>query len=152
MPQLQYLTLQDVLWINTLVTGMPQPFRFLELEEATFYQYGYGASTELISQAGRFLAGFWRLKPFEAGNQATGFLACLAYLRLNGAAITLRDAEAADWVKQVAAEGEHDAEAFRRVVAENEAAPIEGNNLVEIAVQAILEAYPRTVKRLLGGY
>lgn len=81
---LHYLTLQDVLWINLQVTGGPQDFRFDDLEEATFYQYGYGGSQSIVPQAARFLKGFLKKKPFDAGNEATAFVACLGFLKVNG--------------------------------------------------------------------
>ena len=91
MAAIQYLTVQDILWINLQVTGSPQDFRYADLEEATFYQYGYGGSTDLISQAARFLAGFMKKKPLTAGNQETAFFGCLAFLKLNGVDMEIKD-------------------------------------------------------------
>jgi len=91
MAALQYLTVQDVLWINLQVTGHPQEFDYATLEEATFYQYSYGASGSLLPQAARFLTGFLKKKPIAAGNEATAFVACLAFLRSNGVELHLED-------------------------------------------------------------
>lgn len=88
---LDYLTVQDVLWINLQVTGAPQTFRYEDLEEASFYQYAYGESKSLIPQASRFLSGFLKKKPFAAGNEATAFVACLAFLKVNGTDLKLDD-------------------------------------------------------------
>ncbi len=43
---LKYLTVQDMLWINLQATKKVQHFRYALLEEATYYQYGYGASRQ----------------------------------------------------------------------------------------------------------
>src|SRR5436309_1228008 len=88
---LKYLTIQDILWINLQLTKKVQHFNYARLEEATFYQYGYGASRDLPRQAGRFLAGFLKLHPLDAGNEATAFLGCVAFLLLNGRRINIED-------------------------------------------------------------
>jgi prophage maintenance system killer protein len=98
---LRYLTVQDMLWINLQVTKKVQHFSYAKLEEATFYQYGYGASKDLVVQAGRFLRGFVKLRPLDAGNEATAFVGCAAFLHLNGARLNLTDDEAANWVEKV---------------------------------------------------
>lgn len=88
---LQYLTVQDVLWINLQVTGSPQKFAYADLEEAVYYQYGYGESKSLLPQAARLLTGFLKKKPFAAGNEATAFVGCLSFLLANGVALDLDD-------------------------------------------------------------
>jgi len=131
MAAIQYLTVQDILWINLQVTGSPQDFRYADLEEATFYQYGYGGSTDLISQAARFLAGFMKKKPLTAGNQETAFLGCLAFLKLNGVDMEIKDwrswtelvangsAEAKDAIEKAAVHhesGDHEPPEVRHVL------------------------------------
>ncbi len=91
MAAMQYLTVQDILWINLHVTGAPQEFRFADLEEATYYQYGYGGSKSLIPQAANFLSGFLKKKPIAAGNEATAFIGCLSFLKVNGVSLKLDD-------------------------------------------------------------
>ena len=81
---LHYLTIQDVLWINLQVTKKVQHFNYARLEEAVFYQYAYGDSKTLFPQAARFITGFLKMRPFEAGNEATAAVSCLAFLLLNG--------------------------------------------------------------------
>lgn len=97
---LHYLTVQDVLWINLQVTKKVNHFNHVKLEEATFYQYALGASKDLNAQAARFLPGFLKLKPFEAGNEATALIACAAFLEINGKHLDLDEATAANWLKQ----------------------------------------------------
>jgi len=98
MANLQYLTVQDMLWINLQTTKKVQHFQYAKLEEATFYQYGYGAGTGLISQAARFLTGFIRMHPFEAGNEATALIGCVTFLRLNGYCLGISDEGAVQWL------------------------------------------------------
>src|SRR5579859_856242 len=98
---LKYLTVQDMLWINLQATKKVQHFNFARLEEATFYQYGYGSSRDLARQAGRFLSGFLKLRPFDAGNEATAFIGCASFLLLNGSRLKVTDEGGAQWVDQV---------------------------------------------------
>jgi len=84
MSPIHYLTVQDLLWINHRVTGKVNEFRYDLLEEATFYQYAYGQSTDLAAQAQRFFEGFPKKSPFSEGNEQTAVVGALAFLRANG--------------------------------------------------------------------
>ncbi|CAN5683529.1 hypothetical protein BH11ARM2_BH11ARM2_09350 [soil metagenome] len=95
--KLFYLTVQDVLWINRQAVRRDTLFQYARLEEATFYQYAYGDSHELIPQAARFMKGLRKMAPFSEGNEATALVATLVFLRINGMVVTLRPDEAADW-------------------------------------------------------
>ena len=101
---LHYLTVQDVLWINLQVTKKINHFNSVKLEEATFYQYALGASKDLNSQAARFLPGFLKLKPFDAGNEATAFIAFAAFIEINGSQVDLTDSGADIWMKSLTSE------------------------------------------------
>lgn len=94
---LHYLTVQDILWINLQITKKVQHFSYARLEEATYYQYAYGESNSLLPQAARFLSGFQRMRPFDAGNEATAFVAVLAFLLVNGQHLSLTDADGSRW-------------------------------------------------------
>ncbi len=96
-----YLTVQDILWINLQVTKQTNLFDFAKLEEATFYQYGYGVSSNILSQAASFLQGFMKNAPFGSGDDATAFIGFVAFLSLNGYELNLPDAEAGNWTKRV---------------------------------------------------
>ena len=98
MDSLQYLTVQDLLWINLQVTGAVQRYDFAKLEEGTFTQYAYGESVNLLPQAASFLKGFAQCAPFERGNQATAWVAFVAFLAINGRHLKLSDAEAPTWL------------------------------------------------------
>lgn len=99
---LHYLTVQDILWINLQITKKVQHYSFARLEEATYYQYAYGESNSLLPQAARFLSGFQRMRPFDAGNEATAFVAGLAFLLVNGQHISLTDADGSAWFQDTA--------------------------------------------------
>lgn len=99
MAKLVTLTVPDVLWVNLQLTKVSQEYSFGRLEEATFYQYGYGESVDLVGQAARTLEGFERLRPLSAGNRATALVTVLAFLECNGKPLTLDPADAAAWAR-----------------------------------------------------
>jgi len=135
---LKYLTVQDMLWINLQVTKKVQHFNYARLEEATFYQYGYGASKDLARQAGRFFSGFLKLHPFDAGNEATGFIGCAAFLLLNGSTLNVPDNELGSWVGRVAS-GQIRAEEALPSLITNE----HGHSLLSNVRAAVTEALNR---------
>lgn len=101
MPSLHYLTVQDILWINLQVTKKVHHFNYAKLEEASFYQYAYGDSNSLLAQAARFLTGFLKLHPIDAGNEATAFVGCAAFLKINGWSLNVPCEKACDWLDLV---------------------------------------------------
>jgi prophage maintenance system killer protein len=98
MASLHSLTVQDILWINLQTTQRVNHFNYARLEEATYYQYAYGESNSLLPQATRFVSGFLRMHPFDAGNEATALVAVAAFLVLNHAQLDLSDQEAESWI------------------------------------------------------
>lgn len=88
---LRTLTVQDVLWTNLQITRRVNHYSNPRLEEATYYQFGYGDSNGLDAQAARLLAGFVRMHPFDAGNEATALAVTLVFLELNGQTLDLDD-------------------------------------------------------------
>jgi prophage maintenance system killer protein len=141
---LSYLTVQDMLWINLRVTKKVQHFRFAKLEEATFYQYGYGASKDLAVQAGRFLRGFIKLRPLDAGNEATAFVGCAAFLILNGSDLDLSDEAAVGWIEKVRS-GQVRAEESLPI--KKCVCPIHPQKVAE-AVASVFEQFPVTIGKL----
>ena len=97
MAGLNYLTIQDMLWINHRVTGKVNAFRHDALEEATFFQYGYGKSVDLEKQAASFLLKFSKKTPFDEGNEATAFVGFVSLLRANGKDLQISDKDAQLW-------------------------------------------------------
>jgi len=148
---LHYLTVQDILWINFQVTEKVHHFSFAKLEEATYYQYGYGESRSLVPQAARFLVGFPKLHPLEAGNDATTFIACLTFLKINGLIVDLQDAKALAWYESVQSRAV-DAQAAIQSIAK----PFLGHHdapSIEIRkiVNDLLSSYPCTLLNLSDG-
>ncbi|MCU0316599.1 MAG: hypothetical protein MUC92_08405 [Fimbriimonadaceae bacterium] len=101
MSSLHFLTVPDMLWINLQITKKSHRYNFATLEEATFLQYSYGASGDLLSQAIRFLSDFPKLKPFVHGNQACAFVGFASFLLMNGKQLTLSDQEAGEFLKEL---------------------------------------------------
>ena len=148
MAHLHYLTVQDVLWINLQATKKVQHFKYARLEEATFYQYAYGESASLVSQAGRFLSGFLKLHPFDAGNESTGLIACATFLKINGHEFNVSDDQAIEWLdrvmtKQVAVSDAVAASAKLCQEAHDTLQPP-----VRSTILAVVQEYPRTIEEL----
>ncbi|AIE85757.1 Fic family protein [Fimbriimonas ginsengisoli] len=144
---LHYLTVQDVLWINLQATKKVHHFNFARLEEATFYQYAYGESKTLLPQAARFVTGFLRMHPFEAGNEATAFIAVLSFLKLNGTEIGLTDDDAVGWFDRIADKAVSARDAISRVTSPS---PHGHGHPPEVreAIQAVLDDFPATIASL----
>ncbi len=113
----RYLTLQDLIWINSEITKSPQPYSYDRLEEATHYQYSYRQSRDVPLQAARFLWGYLKYHPFAQGNRATALIATLAFLHINGYETRLPVEHAAEWIEQVALRRKHPLDAIRQIAA-----------------------------------
>jgi prophage maintenance system killer protein len=135
---LHYLTVQDMLWINHRVTGKVNAFDYDRLEQGTFLQYGYGKSLDLAKQAAAFLNGFAKKQPFEEGNEATGFVGFVAFLRSNGKDVRLDANQAREWIASGA-----DADRVAATIVEGE--PIHGTPDVEGIVEEVVEAFAESL-------
>jgi prophage maintenance system killer protein len=113
----RYLTLQDLIWLNSEIVKSPQPYSYDRLEEATYYQYSYRQSRDVPLQAARFLWGYLKYRPFAQGNLATALIATLAFLHINGYETHLPVEHAADWIEQVALRRKHPLDAIRQIAA-----------------------------------
>ena len=145
MSKLFTLTVPDVLWINLQVTGAPQSFDFATLEEGTFYQFKTGVNSDFAGQAARFLTGFHRLSPFAAGNEATAFIGCIAFLEMNGHTLNLSDKEAAGWAKKTWADPSSARAAVEAKIASHHSHVHYGVPDPNEIVEEILERFPKTV-------
>jgi prophage maintenance system killer protein len=94
MAPLNTLTVQDLLWLNRELTAEEQTFDVNALEEAVYYQFSYGDSTDVARQAARLLIGFVKQAPFKEGNEACALVSTVAFLKMNGYStdLTLMDA------------------------------------------------------------
>lgn len=122
-------------------------FKHLQLEEGTYYQYGYGKSENVLEQAGNFIQGFIRLRPFEKGNRATAFVAVLAFLEINGYTITLDPDEASAWAMQIADKKISGINAVKDI--STLAGTPELNPTLRLHVKRITERYARAIAELI---
>ncbi len=99
---MRYLTVYDVIWINTAVTGAPQRYNFDRLENAVHHQYSYGESRDLLVQAGRMFQRLLKDQPFEEGNDLTALVATAVLLRFNGYTLDLGADEVSSVLSQLA--------------------------------------------------
>ncbi len=148
MSKLHYLTVQDILWINLQATKKVQHFSYARLEEATFYQYAYGDSNELLGQAARFLAGFVRMRPLDAGVEATALLAVATFLRINGACLDIEDSQGSAWFQAATTSTEAAREALETSVVVDPHHHAELKPDVRAAVMAVMAGFPRTAESL----
>ena len=142
---MQYLTVQDILWINLQVTKKVHHFNHAKLLEATSYQYAYGASNSLVPQTARFLSGFLRMRPLDVGNEATAFVAALAFLRANGQDVNLKDESGSEWYMK-AVQGRDSA----KQEVEKSISPLGDHHHEDVrtAIRAILDRFPCTLSGL----
>lgn len=147
---MQYLSVHDLVWINTTVTGKTVPFDYVQLEEAMAAQYSYGDSRNVPVQAA-FLLETLLFKPsFAYGNRRTAFIATVAFLNANGRALQVDDAGAADVLRRAAAREITASEAVETLSAPADIALRPGVTLRQL-VTHICNEHPDALKRLAEG-
>jgi death-on-curing family protein len=99
---MHYLSVHDLVWINTTLVGKTLTFDYRTLEEAMAAQYSYGESKNVSLQAANLLDTLVAKQPFAYGNRRTGFLAVAAFLNANGYALQVDDSQAADLIRSLA--------------------------------------------------
>ncbi|MFQ3588349.1 MAG: hypothetical protein SNJ74_01570 [Fimbriimonadaceae bacterium] len=149
MSDLKYLTVQDMLWINLQVCRKVNRYDYARLEEATYYQYGYGKSLDLVGQAGRFVKGFVQKAPFAEGNEATAFVGMVGFLKINGRRLRFDDAEALDWFRRHVLEAPGTSADLADFVIEDSGhhGPISPSQVNRV-LRDVLAEYPETVSGL----
>jgi prophage maintenance system killer protein len=145
---MNYLTLQDVLFLNLKLTGSPQAFEYDRLEEATFYQYAPGQSTDLARQGARFLTGFVKMRPFATGNEATAFAGLVVFLEANGKSFRLSDEEAAGWVAALLNVRDLAVEAIRERLVDSHTHIEHGVPAFERISESVVFRYPKALAAL----
>jgi prophage maintenance system killer protein len=145
MAALQYLTVQDILWINHQIAKKVNTFDYAKLEEATFYQYAYGESKDVPSQAERFLRGFLQLEPIAAFNQATGIIGMISFLEVNGYSFDLEDSAGAAWVRSFLTKSDD----FANRVHHADHGDHGHKPSVRITIESVLRAIPLTIAGLV---
>lgn len=105
----EYLTVQDVLWINLQVTRTVNDFAFAKLEESVYQQYSYGDSLDVPGQASRLLKSMIAHNSISKGNTATAAVAYLAFLELNGYKLPVDAHGLQHWARTLARDGKSEA-------------------------------------------
>jgi prophage maintenance system killer protein len=80
----RYLTVHDLVWIVSIVTGEELDYDYAALESCVAAQYRYGGGGTPIEIAADLLQSIVHNHPFPYGNLRCAFLAFLVYLHLNG--------------------------------------------------------------------
>lgn len=99
---MHYLSVHDLVWINTTVTGKTLRYDYARLEAAIAAQYSYGYSRDVPRQAACFLETLLYKPAFEYGNRRTAFIALTTFLNANGYALKVDDRQAAEILLRVA--------------------------------------------------
>ena len=102
---MHYLSVHDIVWINSSITGKSLKFDFETLEAAMAAQYGYGDSRNVTGQAAGLLGSLLKKPPFEYGNRRTAFIALSTFLNANGFKLKVTDEEAVS-ILQMTASGQ----------------------------------------------
>ena len=147
--KLHYLTVQDMLSINLQVTKKVNSYQYATLEEATYYQYAYGDSDELLDQAARFLTGFMKKSPMSAGNEATAFVGCIAFLMLNGTSLAVDDAGALQMFRRAQSGSAKEALASAAHTDEHHHEGDSHTRMRSLMIE-ITRAFPNTIAELAG--
>lgn len=148
MSELHHLTVQDVIWIHFQLTRRVEPFRYSEVEEATYAQYCYGKTCTPVEAAARLLCALVKKRPFPTANEALALVAPLALLRLNGYSFSIPDGEALAWLVQTIAEDGSTVERIEGACTRDGHSASHATTVQE-AVRAVLESYPSTIRGLL---
>ncbi len=141
---LNYLTVQDILWINLQVGKKVNGFNYAKLEEATYYQYAYGESKDVPAQAERFLRGFVSLKPLAELNELTGLIGVIAFLEINGFSFELEDLSGATFLQSVLTNSAD----FKARVQHAHHDDHGHKPSVRATIESVLRAYPDTIAKL----
>src|SRR5215470_11891501 len=98
---IQYLSVHDLVWINTTATGETLSFDYETLEQAMAAQYGYGDSRNIPAQAANLVHTIVTKRPFEYGNLRTAYVALLTFLIANGYRLSVTPEAAAGMVAKI---------------------------------------------------
>lgn len=135
---MKYLTSQDLLWINSQLLKRVVGFRVMDLEECIGYQYAYKREPEVHRDAGSFLEGLLRRKPFDEGNEITALVATLGLLGVNGLSLVSRREEAHEILERVQ-RGELAGEEAVRLLARGEPKPVAEESVAAVMRRVLSE-------------
>lgn len=145
---MNYLTVQDVINLHLRLVGEPLPFDYARLEEAVYYQYASGGSTDLAKQGARFLTGFVKMRPFESGNEACALAGLFVFLEGNGKTLDVGGEDAGAWAKGLFADRALAEEAIRDRLRESDAYTEHGVPDWGHICDSVLDRYKPALDRL----
>lgn len=137
-----YLTVHDLVWLNSLVRGEAAPHDYEILEAGMAAQYGYGDSRDLNGQAAAFAEQMLRRHPFREGSLRTGLLGVSTFLACNGVRLAA-GADVVDRVRSVARGAEVGETLIAALVGDTSAPEVEPSSVRRVARetrQALLTA------------
>ena len=142
---MHYLTVQDVLWIHLQIAKKLGKFSFASLEEATNYQYAYGKSHDVLSQASKFFIGFIAKSPFDSANRAVAFATGVVFLELNGYHFNPKEKDLVGWLERASNSATSKATIEGSTTLLEHAHHIESRALANL----VIEKYGSTIQKLL---
>ena len=142
---MHYLTVQDVLWIHLQIAKKPGKFSFANLEEATSYQYAYGKSHDVMSQAARFFGGFATKAPFDSDNRTVAFVAGVVFLELNGRHFNPKEKDLGAWLDRATNPSTSNEVIEGSTIASTDSHHVECRDVAK----AVLEKYEVAIKKML---
>lgn len=92
---MRYLSVHDIVWINSTVLGETVPFDYEKLEACMAAQYRYGKSDDVPGQLAEFLNRLLTQPAFERGNEKTAFVAASVFLIANGLRLQINGSDVA---------------------------------------------------------
>ena len=144
---MHYLSVHDIVWINTTLTGKTVSYNYEKLEAAMAAQYSYGNSTDVAGQAANLLEVLLIQKPFHYGNRRTAFVAACAFLSANGYSVSSDSAAIFGAIASVENHTSSPAEAIATIAAPSNTGLRPGFSLRQL-VTHLLHAYRDTVSGL----
>jgi death-on-curing family protein len=148
---MNYLSVHDLVWINTTITGNTVPYHYERLEEVMAAQYNYGRSTDTQAQAAQLLATFLAKRPFASGNRRTAFIAVATFLSANGYTVHVEDARAAEIIWAVENATMRAREAIDALSKPSDAPFASGTATIRRLVTHLCNEHAEALKRLAEG-
>lgn len=144
---IRYLSVHDLVWINSTATGETLSFDYERLEQAMAAQYSYGNSSDVHAQAANLLHTLVTERPFEYGNLRTAYAATVAFAVVNGYGMQATPPRAAEIVAAVANGGLEASNAVSQLFASATEGASGGANLRSLVTQ-IFNAHSEAIAAL----
>lgn len=117
----EYLDLEDLVALATLLLGDPPPVRDIGLlgsaaARPSTTHFGEDAYPDLLSRAAALLQSLLKNHALVDGNKRLGWLATAVFLEINGIDVTAASNDAVVEVVMEVAAGDHDVDAIARLL------------------------------------